>query len=539
MELATRKVLDRAFTSTGVFAIVLVALALCVLLIPIVARGAGAFLFRGTVEFRRMQLEEFNHGDRSEVLAETEAFVKARNAVLDRVAAFGQELDAREGELSARLSKCRTARRAVHDAIDEQADGATPQQKAQLAQLDDEYKALQTRRETQREQDEKLRHNLSDVQRALTDLLGPRRSLTAHLRELLPPEELAKRPDVDLAAAELPEDRRPVVLKDRYGQARWDRAEVKLKRVVYREEWVVPETTQPRDPNAPPLPLVQRFVPRAQDFAGTSLEPFFGALERDLPGMLHPRWTFYWRFLFDDARSAHLFGGIWGELLGTLYLTLGAILFAVPMGIISAIYLIEYAPDNWAIGILRTCISTLAGVPSIVFGLFGLAFFINTLGVSDSRSVLAGALTLALLILPTVIRASEEAIRAVPRTYREAALSVGASKWHTVITVVLPAALPGVLTGVVISMGRAAGETAPIIFTAAVSFGPALKLWDTLSQPTMALPWGVYTLCQENELAPEIQHVQYGMVLTLVLLVLLLNTAAIIMRARVTRRLTG
>lgn len=539
MQLATRKILDRAFTSTGLFAIGLVALALCVLLVPIVARGARAFLFRGTVEFRRMQLEEYRHGDRKGVLAETEAFVKARNAVLDRAAAFSRELDARADEVSARLSQNRAARRVLSDAIEEQADNATPEQQAQLTQLNDEYKQLQAQRETQRAQDDKLRHHLGDVQRALTDLLGPRRSLAAHLRELLLPEELARRADVDLDAAEVPEDRRPVVLKDRYGQARWDRALIKLHRVAYREEWVPPETTAARDPNAPPLPLVQRFVPRAQDFAGTSLAPLFSELERDLPALLRPRWTFYWRFLFDDARSAHLFGGIWGELLGTLYLTLGAIIFAVPMGIISAIYLIEYAPDNWAIGILRTCISTLAGVPSIVFGLFGLAFFINTLGVSESRSVLAGALTLALLILPTVIRASEEAIRAVPRTYREAALSVGASKWHTVVTVVLPAALPGVLTGIVISMGRAAGETAPIIFTAAVSFGPALKLWDTLNQPTMALPWGVYTLCQENELAPEIRHVQYGMVLTLVLLVLLLNTAAIIMRARVTRRLTG
>ena len=116
------------------------------------------------------------------------------------------------------------------------------------------------------------------------------------------------------------------------------------------------------------------------------------------------------------------------------------------------------------LGVLRTFINTLAGVPSIVFGLFGLAFFINTMHVSPSKSVLAGSMTLALLILPMVIRASEEAIRAVPQTYKEASLSLGASKWRAVLTVILPASLPGVLTGIVISMGRAAGETAPIIF---------------------------------------------------------------------------
>ena len=186
---------------------------------------------------------------------------------------------------------------------------------------------------------------------------------------------------------------------------------------------------------------------------------------------------------------------------------------------------------------LRTCNNTLAGVPSIVFGLFGLAFFINTAHVSPSKSVLAGSLTLALMILPTVIRASEEAIKAVPRTYKEAALSLGAGRWHAVWSAVLPAALPGILTGIVISMGRAAGETAPIIFTAAVSVGKPLALWQTLTQPTPALSWNIYNLATEHEAADLVRHVQYGLVLTLVGLVLLLNLAAIILRARIARKL--
>ena len=188
---------------------------------------------------------------------------------------------------------------------------------------------------------------------------------------------------------------------------------------------------------------------------------------------------------------------------------------------------------------LRTFVSTLAGVPSIVFGLFGLAFFINTLHLSSSKSVLAGAATLSLLILPTIIRASEEAIKAVPETYKEAGLSLGATHWRTVLTVILPAALPGILTGIVISMGRAAGETAPIIFTAAVSVGRPLKLWETLSQPTPALPWNIYNLATEHEAVNEIRHVQFGMVLTLVALVLALNLTAILLRARISKKMRG
>ncbi|MCX7008039.1 MAG: ABC transporter permease subunit, partial [Kiritimatiellaeota bacterium] len=129
------------------------------------------------------------------------------------------------------------------------------------------------------------------------------------------------------------------------------------------------------------------------------------------------------------------------------------------------------ARENRLVRLLRICISTLAGVPSIVFGLFGLAFFINAIHLSGNKSVLVGSLTLGLLILPTIIRASEEALRAVPATYKQAALSLGAGQWRAVRTVILPAALPGILTGIIISMGRAAGETAPIIFTAAVSVG--------------------------------------------------------------------
>ncbi len=322
----------------------------------------------------------------------------------------------------------------------------------------------------------------------------------------------------------------PVLIRDQYGQTRWDQAQDATQRVLMIESWDYSDPTQMG---------VLVHTPRVEEFRGTSIEPLFAYIENNATVMLWPRLTFYWRFLFDNPIDSHFFGGIWPELLGTFYLALGAMLFAVPMGIIAAIYLTEYSRQGMIVSIIRTCINTLAGVPSIVFGLFGLAFFINTMHISPAKSVLAGSLTLGLLVLPVIIRASEEAILAVPRTYKEASLSLGSSRWWTVVTVVLPAALPGILTGIVISMGRAAGETAPIIFTAAVSVGLPLKFWQVFSQPTPALPWNIYNLATEHEAVDLIRHVQYGMVLALVGLVLTLNLAAVILRARVAKKLKG
>lgn len=322
----------------------------------------------------------------------------------------------------------------------------------------------------------------------------------------------------------------PVLLRQQYGQTRWDRAKVKLNDILFIEEYDYSDSTQMGK---------KMLKPRVAKFKGTTLEPLFGLLERGTRDMLRPRLTLYWRFLFDESYDSHFFGGIWPEMLGTIYLAIGAMLFAIPLGIVTAIYLAEYSGEGHAVSFLRTCISSLAGVPSIVFGLFGLAFFINTMKVSHSKSVLAGSLTLAVLVLPTVIRASEEAIKSVPLTYKEASMSLGASKWRTILTVILPAALPGILTSIIISMGRAAGETAPIIFTAAVSVGRPLAVWQTLTQPTPALPWNIYNLATEHQAVDEIRHVQYGMVLTLVVLVLVLNLSAVIVRARISKRLRG
>ena len=345
-------------------------------------------------------------------------------------------------------------------------------------------------------------------------------------RYRLPLKELRK--ELHFLLGPEPGKPRSPLLRDQFGQTRMDLAQLGLERVLWREEW---------DYSNPAQGGVRRLKPRADDFADTPLVELFPYVKQNLAAMLLPHWTFYWGFWTDESCDAHFFGGIWPEILGTFYLTIGTLLLAVPMGVIAAIYLTEYARASHLLTVLRTCNNTLAGVPSIVFGLFGFGLFINTARVSPSKSVLAGSLTLALMILPTVIRASEEAIKAVPRTYKEAALSLGAGRWHAVWSAVLPAALPGILTGIVISMGRAAGETAPIIFTAAVSVGKPLALWQTLTQPTPALSWNIYNLATEHEAVDLVRHVQYGLVLTLVCLVLVLNLLAIVLRARIARKM--
>jgi len=327
-----------------------------------------------------------------------------------------------------------------------------------------------------------------------------------------------------------PGSRKPVLLRQQFGQTRWDRAQVKLHDVMYKEDW------QP-DPNNKDGSLVQVWIPRADVFKGTELVKLFPLLSENLEAMLKPKLTFYWQFLTDRSYDSHFFGGIGPEFTGTLMLTLGAIVFAIPLGLIAAIYLCEYAKPSRRINFIRSCISTLAGVPSIVFGLFGLAFFLNTLKITDSKSILAGSLTLSLMILPTIIRASEEAIMAVPAHFKEGSFGLGAGKWYTIRKIIIPAALPGILTGIVISMGRAAGETAPIIFTAAVSLGERLPFGEAIFNPTPALPWNIYNLCSEHEAVDEIRHVQYGMVFTLIAVVLILNLFAVIMRARISAKL--
>jgi len=233
-----------------------------------------------------------------------------------------------------------------------------------------------------------------------------------------------------------------------------------------------------------------------------------------------------WEFITQPPRDAMTAGGVAPAIVGTFYLTLGAVIFALPLGVACAVYLQEYSPSPAVNSILRTAINNLAGVPSVVFGLFGLAVFVQFF--HFGVSILSGSLTLAILILPGIISASQEALMAVPGSYREASLALGATKWQTIKSVVLPSSLPGILTGVILSIGRAAGETAPILFTAAVFYKRGFP--SSPMSPVMALPYHIYALMTEG-VHPERQTaIAYGCALILLALVIIMSAAAVIIR---------
>jgi phosphate transport system permease protein len=238
-----------------------------------------------------------------------------------------------------------------------------------------------------------------------------------------------------------------------------------------------------------------------------------------------------WDFLTLPPRDSMTKGGIMPAILGTFYLTAGAIIIALPLGIASAIYLSEYAKQGPIIRMIRVGVNCLAGVPSIVFGLFGLGLFVVFL--KFGSCILSGALTLGILILPTIIGAAEEALKAVPQTFREASLGLGVSKWHTIVRIVLPNALPGILTGAILGIGRAA-ETAPIMFTAAAFF--TAKLSKSIFDEVMALPYHVYVLATAGTHIEETRPIQYGTVLALVALVLGIDLIAIIIRSYIRKK---
>jgi phosphate transport system permease protein len=240
-----------------------------------------------------------------------------------------------------------------------------------------------------------------------------------------------------------------------------------------------------------------------------------------------------WTFLTQAPMDSMTRGGILPCIVGTFFLGVGALIVAFPIGVASAIYINEYARPGKVLRIVRLGISNLAGVPSVVFGLFGLAFFVIYLKMGVS--LLAGALTLGAMSLPVIIGSSEEALKAVPNTYREASLGLGATKWQTIWRVVLPTALPGILTGGILGLSRAAGETAPIMFTAAVFFTPRLP--KSVFDEVMALPYHIYVLATAGTEIAATRHLQYGTALVLIVMVLGLNLLAIIWRSRLRRKM--
>jgi phosphate transport system permease protein len=237
-----------------------------------------------------------------------------------------------------------------------------------------------------------------------------------------------------------------------------------------------------------------------------------------------------WEFLTAFPRNGMKEGGILPAVIGTVVLTFGTAIVSIPIAVGAAVYLAEYARDNWLTRAVRLAIINLAGIPSVVYGLFGLGLFVLFLGLGTS--IVAGSLTLGLMTLPVVISTAEEALLSVPQRFRVVSRSLGASRWQTVRQVVLPNALPGILTGVILGLERAAGETAPILFTVAAFYLPQLPR-SPLDQ-TMALPYHLYVVSTQVPGMPL--QVQYGTALVLLILVLSMNLGATIIRSRFRRR---
>jgi len=231
-----------------------------------------------------------------------------------------------------------------------------------------------------------------------------------------------------------------------------------------------------------------------------------------------------WEFLFSMPRDGMRAGGIFPAIIGTICLVVGSIAFALPIGVLAAIYLSEYSRDNLLTRIIKLAIVNLSGVPSVIFGLFGLALFVVFLGFG--ASLLAGSLTLGIMVLPIIIAASRVALESVPMSFREVSLSLGASKWQTIRHIVLPNAIPGIMTGTILEIGRAAGETAPILFTVAAFYLPQLP--KSIFDQAMALPYHLYVISTQ---VPNVdEKIRYGTALVLLVLVLSVNLVAIIIR---------
>ena len=546
MKLTTRGTLDKIFTGTTGLSVVLLTLVLVAVLGPMIYRGSSAVLFDGTVEFRKMQRDLFDRSDTERLQAEIAQTEEFRQEVYRLVDAFKEGID-----IEAMSSRIRQINREF---------GKELRYKETPAEL---YQTLRGRSRDIRDlldvtfQSQDMQTIEANVGTVLQQADDPnfKDTIAAEFFTIARNFRAAAR-QVDLSRyheyrAELEEvelllfgsNERSSLLGPRpgeptramarvqYGATRMDQARQLLDTLLVAETWVEEEPGQP---------LVKVRSPRAEKFAGTTLEPLFAYVQENFKGLLNPRFTFYWRFFVDDNVNSHYFGGVGPEILGTVFITVLGMIFVVPLGVVAAAYLVECSSEGWIIRLIRMCINTLAGVPSIVFGLFGLAFFVlflfPLLGFQPMPCILAASLTLAILTLPVMIRASEEAIRTVPMSYKEGSLALGASRFRTFMTVILPAALPGILTGVILSLSRVAGETAPILFTGAVSMGPVPK---SIFDPTRTLSYGSYDMAVGDRLAMMVPHNQYGMVVTLIMLILILNAMAIVLRSRVFKKLKG
>ncbi len=543
--LPLRRVLDKAFTTLAGGMVLLMLATLVIILGPMLYRGSSAVVFRDTVEFRNFQYQVFGRGDQAAIAAQNAEFGQYRRQAYEILGRFGRGI-----ETDALTAQVRATHRAYRDMLDERTMGTAERRaavEASKAICDDLQKAIESTDHAaatallesaiKKASDPAFKSTPAEKYlsiavdyRPVAGMIDPAhrdkykkglQQVSALVRELLGPPEGDKSENFWFR---------------QYGATRWDRALELQHDILWADNWVQEHPDKPR---------INHPYRREADFAGTEMTKLFSMVENGLEPALQPGMTCYWQYFTDNSQPGHLMGGIGPEIWGTLLLAVLTMVFAVPLGVISAGYLVECGGDNIVIRVIRAFVNTLAGVPSIVFGLFGLVFFelvlLPRLGIPGGGKVhgtiWAGALTLTLLVLPLMIRASEEAIRAVPVAFKEAALALGAGKFRAFVTVTLPAALPGILTGVILSLSRAAGETAPVIFCAAAVWTSGFA--TSLSDETRTLSYGSYTIAVNEPNAAKAPHNQYGMVMTLVVLVLLLNLAAILIRSRLAKRLRG
>ncbi|MGD8787425.1 MAG: hypothetical protein PVJ60_08375, partial [Phycisphaerales bacterium] len=372
-----RTIFDRVFTVITGFSVVLLVAVLAIVLGPMLWRGVGAIVFKGTIEFRKMQLAEFEHGNENKVkaqIAETEA-VRARvyeiinkfksgidpESLSDRARKihrdFGAELRYK-GVARDEYTRLRSITRYIRNKLE------TAFNSLDKAEIDENIKYV-----LQYKDDENFKNTVAedffklatDFRDAVADIdLKKRQEYAKDLAEV--EGILFRSGDKPGLLGSRPDEHTPALAMYRYGATRWDQAQDLLHKLLWREEWVEQKSGKS---------LVRVETSRAERFAGTKLKPLFGYVEDNLEEMLLPEQTFYWRYFFDDSIPGHYFGGIGPEILGTLLLTILSMVFVVPLGVISAAYLTECAGESAVIRIIRMCINTLAGVPSIVFGLFG------------------------------------------------------------------------------------------------------------------------------------------------------------------------
>ena len=236
-----------------------------------------------------------------------------------------------------------------------------------------------------------------------------------------------------------------------------------------------------------------------------------------------------WTFLTQAPTAGMTEGGVWPCVVGTVLVTFVSLIFSVPVGVLSAIYLSEYAPNNFFTRAIRSSVRSLAGIPSIVYGLFGVALFVSTL--RFGLSILSSGLTLGLMNLPWIIATSEEAINSIPGSFREGALALGTTKWEAIRHNVLPYAFPGMLTGVLLAVARTVGETAPILFTGVTYYTKTIP--TSLSQKFMALPYHLFTLSTQHDQVMQVRPIAFGTAIILLVFVLAFDALAFFIRMRV------